>query len=223
MTLLRSPALPRILPFAAYILLLAVEQIPGVQFGSQAANWMYAARAGAAGLLLLWCWRSYSELRGTWPASTQWLLAVAVGVAVFVIWIALDQPWARLGGGEGGFDPYNAAGHLDWVWITVRWCGAALVVPVMEELFWRSYLLRWVDAKDFLAIRPQTVSLRAVLITSALFALEHHLVVAGFVAGLVYSWLYVRTGRLWVPIAAHAVTNGVLGVWVIQTGAWGLW
>lgn len=157
MTLLRSPALPRILPFAAYILLLAVEQIPGVQFGSQAANWMYAARAGAAGLLLLWCWRSYSELRGTWPASTQWLLAVAV------------------------------------------------------------------DAKDFLAIRPQTVSLRAVLITSALFALEHHLVVAGFVAGLVYSWLYVRTGRLWVPIAAHAVTNGVLGVWVIQTGAWGLW
>jgi len=220
---LRSPAIVRVLPFAAYILLLAVEQMPGVQFGSQAANWLYAARAGAAGVLLLLLWRSYTELRGTLPTGAQWLLAVAAGVAVFVIWIALDQSWARLGGGEGGFDPYTATGGLDWVWIVVRWCGAALVVPVMEELFWRSYLLRWVDGKDFLSIRPQDVSWRAVLITSLLFALEHHLVVAGFIAGLAYSWLYIRTGRLWVPIVAHAVTNGVLGIWVVQTGAWRLW
>lgn len=219
----RSPAFVRMLPFAAYILLLAVEQIPGVQFGGPALNWLYAARAGAAGLLLILLWKNYSELHRDPPTATQWTWGAATGLAVFVIWIALDQPWARLGGGEGSFNPYNAAGDLDWVWIVVRWCGAALVVPVMEELFWRSFLLRWVERKEFLEVRPEEISYRAVLITSALFALEHHLVVAGFIAGLAYSWLYIRTRRLWVPIVAHAITNGVLGVWVVKTGAWALW
>ncbi len=223
MTWLRSSALTRILPFGAYILLLAVEQVPGVEFDGQTLNWLYAARAAIAGLLLIVLWRNYGELHRDRPTAREWSLAVGVGVAVFVIWIALNQPWARVGGGEGTFHPYNAAGGLDWVWIVVRWCGAALVVPIMEELFWRSYLLRWVDRKDFLGVRPQDVSLRAVLITSALFALEHHLVVAGFIAGLAYSWLYMRTGRLWVPIVAHAVTNGVLGVWVVKTASWALW
>ena len=43
------------------------------------------------------------------------------------------------------------------------------------------------------------------------------------IAGLAYAWLYVRTGTLWAPVIAHAVTNGALGAWVVATGRWQFW
>ena len=61
------------------------------------------------------------------------------------------------------------------------------------------------------------------MITTALFAFEHDRWFAGALAGAAYNWLYMRSGNLWVPIVAHAVTNGVLGLWVLQTGRWEFW
>jgi CAAX prenyl protease-like protein len=55
------------------------------------------------------------------------------------------------------------------------------------------------------------------------FTLAHTLWLGAVVAGLAYAWLYWRTGKLWVPVIAHAVTNGVLGVWVVMTGNWAFW
>jgi membrane protease YdiL (CAAX protease family) len=37
------------------------------------------------------------------------------------------------------------------------------------------------------------------------------------------SWLMVRTKNFWDCVAAHAVTNFLLGVWVVTTGDWRLW
>jgi CAAX prenyl protease-like protein len=55
------------------------------------------------------------------------------------------------------------------------------------------------------------------------FALEHHLWFAGLLAGVAYGWLYIRAGNLWVPVVAHTITNGLLGVWVLHTGHWEFW
>jgi CAAX prenyl protease-like protein len=52
---------------------------------------------------------------------------------------------------------------------------------------------------------------------------EHSLWAAGILAGLAYGWLYMKTNNLWVPILAHAVTNGMLGLWVLHTGQWTFW
>lgn len=93
----------------------------------------------------------------------------------------------------------------------------------MEELFWRSFVMRWVDNKNFLSIRPENTSLYAYIASSVLFALEHNLWLAGLFAGLVYGALYIKYKNLWVPIFAHAVTNGLLGIWVVQTGNWQYW
>jgi CAAX prenyl protease-like protein len=93
----------------------------------------------------------------------------------------------------------------------------------MEELFWRSFLMRWIDRHDFLSLAPALVSLKAIVISSIVFGFEHTLWFAGILAGLAYAWLYRASGSLWPPIIAHAVTNGVLGVWVIQTGQWQFW
>ena len=121
------------------------------------------------------------------------------------------------------FVPLDAQGRLDWPLVAVRWVGATLLVPVMEELFWRSFLLRWVANPVFEAVDPRRAGLRALVIATFLFMLAHVQWLAAIVAGLAYAWLYMRRGHLWSAVVAHAVTNGALGVWVVATGNWQFW
>jgi hypothetical protein len=218
-------SLARVLPFALYIAFLAAtpliaEAMPGID-----RRWLYAVQIGTVLLALVWFSRDYVELRMVSPlAPTQWLGAVAAGLAVFILWISLDLPWMKLGaGGTAGFDPRDAAGAVIWPLALVRVLGAALVVPVMEELFWRSFVMRWIDNPKFLAVVPMSISLRALLLSSLVFGVEHDLWLAGIVAGLAYGWLYMRSGNLWAPILAHGLTNLLLGLWVLHTGNWQFW
>ena len=187
-------------------------------------RWVYGWTVLLVGGVLAWCWREYGELAAqTWPSVGELALAVAVGAVVFVLWINLNEPWMRLGEATAGFRPVDADGQLIWPLIAVRWIGAALLVPVMEELFWRSFLMRWIQHPTFEAVPPQQVGLKAIVLSTFVFMLAHTLWLGAIVAGLAYAWLYKRTGKLWVPVIAHAVTNGALGVWVVFTGNWGFW
>ena len=218
-------ALARILPFVAFMLLLALRgAVPADGSWGIDPKWIYGVTVLVVGALLAWYWREYGELSAQLlPNFKEFALAVAVGVVVFALWINLNAPWMRLGEASATFIPVDANGQLQWPLLIVRWVGAALLVPVMEELFWRSFLMRWVENPQFEAVVPQRVGLKAVVLSTFVFVLAHTLWLAAIVAGLAYAWLYVRTGKLWVPIIAHAVTNGVLGVWVVLTGNWAFW
>ena len=214
--------LARVLPFAAYMLFLVVEGNIAALLPDFDPRLLYPAKVGAVALLL-WIYRAqYVELFVRPDLRWVGLISPALGAVVFVLWINLDGGWLDLGGGAG-YTPLDAAGTIRWELALPRLAGAALVVPIMEELFWRSFLLRWIDKHDFLAQEPARLSLRAILIASVLFGLEHTLWFAGIVAGLAYAWLYRASGNLWAPIVAHAVTNLMLGVWVLGTGAWRFW
>ena len=84
-------------------------------------------------------------------------------------------------------------------------------------------LLRWIDRPEFLQLPPASASLRALLVSSVVFGVEHSLWLAGNLAGLAYGALYRRSGTLWSPILAHAATNLLHGLWVLATGAWHFW
>ena len=187
-------------------------------------RWLYAGNLVlVGGMLLLW-WREYGELaRQNWPDMREVLLAVAVGLAVFVLWIHLDAPWMQIGQPTAVFVPLGADGQLLWPLIVVRWLGATLLVPVMEELFWRSFLMRWLQSPVFEGIDPRRVGAKAVLLSTFVFMLAHPLWLAAIVAGLAYALLYRSTGRLWTAVIAHAVTNGALGIWVVASGQWQFW
>jgi len=221
-----SPALARIIPFAVFMLfVVAGSLLPDAGAGG-ASGWdtrhLYTLRALVVLALLAWFWRSYTELHDFSLSWREAGLAVASGLAVFVMWINFDFPWATFGESTS-FAPTSADGSIDWVLVTFRMLGLALVVPVMEELFWRSYLMRWIDNQEFLKQVPAQASLRAIFLSSLVFAAEHQLWLAGLIAGLVYGYLYARTGKLWVPVISHAVTNGVLGFWILATGNWQFW
>lgn len=217
-------ALVRILPFGIYIAFLMLAPLLAHAFPEADSRWFYALQVGVVTVALALFARHYVELFSA-PrlVAAQWAATLAVGIVVFILWISLDHPLLRMGSGGAGFDPRDVAGQIDWPLAMVRLCGAAVVVPVMEELFWRSFLMRWIDRPAFLSVHPASVSLRAVLFSALLFGVEHDLWLAGIVAGLAYGWLYVRTGNLWSPILAHGVTNLLLGLWILATGEWRLW
>ncbi len=218
-----SPILVRSLPFGLYIALLALEGLlpdwaPGFD-----VRWLYPLKAGLVALALAVLWRHYAEIKTWGLAFRHLLLSVAVGIVVLVLWVNLDAGWMLLGEVGEGFNPKDPAGQIDWLLVAFRIASAALVVPIMEELFWRSFLQRWVQQSDFMTLDPARIGLKALLIASALFAVEHLQWLAGLVAGLAYGWLYIRTRNLWAPIVAHAVTNGGLGAYVVATGRWSFW
>lgn len=219
-----DPEIARGVPFLLFIGLLMLGSILSSSGSANAAaSWLVVARGAIVALALVWFWPGYSELRKPSPTHpAHWLSAVIAGFALFLIWIYLDQNWAVLSRSPG-FVSRLPEGATDWLKGLARLAGFALAVPVMEELFWRSLVLRWIEQHDFLAVAPRRIGILAFLITTALFALEHDRWFAGAIAGMVYNGLYMRSGNLWVPIVAHVVTNAALGVWILYTQNWQFW
>ncbi|MES2320988.1 MAG: CAAX prenyl protease-related protein [Pseudomonadota bacterium] len=220
--MLSRAAWARILPFLVYILFIVLADVLG-RMGIAASDlrWLYAVKIVAVVVTLVICWPQYTELH-TLRLSPIWAgMAVLIGVIVFVLWINLSSGWLLIGT-PTGFDPRNG-GQVDWLMVAVRIAGAALVVPVMEELFWRSFLMRWLDSSDFTSVDPAAIRWSSLAIASVLFGFEHNLWFAGIVAGVAYGLLYMRQRTLWSAILAHAVTNGVLGVWIVRSANWTYW
>ena len=92
----------------------------------------------------------------------------------------------------------------DWLELVVV---GVLAAPLVEELLFRGFLLhRW-------ARRWGTIS--AVVASSALFAVLHGEWIGHFLFGVAMAALYLRTRRLWMPIAAHAINNGVVALFTL--------
>ena len=149
-------------------------------------------------------------------------MAVFAGVLVFFVWVLPDALYPHIGHSE--FNPYDkASGAAVYYLMAIRLAGAALVVPIMEELFWRSFALRFLIQSDFKSVPLGAFSWFSFIIISVAFGLEHHRWLVGIIAGMVYAWTLYRSKNLFEPILAHAVTNLLLGIYVIQTGNWSFW
>lgn len=218
-----TPILVRSVPFGLYIVLLAAEGLLPAWLPGFDVRWLYPVKAGLVALALAVLWRHYSELKAWSLSRAHLMLSAMVGLGVLALWVHLDAAWMLTGEMGGGYRPVDELGQVDWLLVSLRIAGAALVVPIMEELFWRSFLQRWVQQANFLTLDPAAIGVKALLIASALFAVEHVQWFAGLIAGLAYGWLYIRTRTLWAPILAHAITNAGLGVFVVVTQQWRFW
>jgi hypothetical protein len=204
---------PHVLPFALFAACTYAGPLLDLPAGPA-----YIVKTLIVGASLVLLRRSFQgEIRVTFS-----LEAVLAGVAVFGAWILLDDLYPHIG--QSFFNPYaGAAGGAAMVYIAFRMVGAVLVVPVMEEIFWRSFALRFVLRSDFRSVPLGRFSWYAFILVSLLFGLEHHRWLAGIIAGLVYAGLLFRSRNLFVPILSHAVTNLLLGLYVLWTREWTFW
>lgn len=232
-SLLESPDIVRFAPFAVFLVIGAL----GAKAFAGAEYWMYAAKTAAAGALLWW-WRGrIQEMR--WAFSVE---GVVVGLAIAVLWIGLEGVVPSLGrlwdlarewtGGPKAPtpkppEPWNPVAYfasnpaLGWAFVGVRVLGRSLVVPAMEEVFYRSLMYRYIVNARFESVALGTFHAGAFAITSLLFGLSHtdHWLSA-VVCGAAYQGLVVRKGRLGDAMLAHAVTNLAISAYAIGTGRW---
>lgn len=210
---LRRPFVPYVLPFAIFALMTYAPHFLPLSKGL-----VYPVTTILVGLSLFYFREAYrDEIR----FSLDWL-AILSGVFVFLIWVLPDGLYPEIG--QSRFNPYEYAGGRGvYVVIAFRMIGAVLVVPLMEELFWRSFALRFMISSDFKSLPLGQFSWFSFLIVSLAFGFEHHQWLPGILAGLVYAGVLYRTKNLFSPILSHSVTNLLLGIYVLSTEKWGFW
>jgi CAAX prenyl protease-like protein len=231
-----ADAVPYVAPYVVFAAFTwAADKLPG-----EWRSAVYLAKVLVVGGLLWVFRRAYTELRVRWGPGV--LGAVVVGVGVIVVWIGLD-PYYPQAAGEwqawrngafprfehlekmaGAFNPFAAGGVLPGTLAAVvRILGAVVVVPVFEELFWRSWLMRFLIRDDFRSVPPGSFTWTSFAVTAGVFGVTHHEWLAGIICGVAFGWLMVWRRDLFTCVVAHAVANAALAAYVLATGAWQFW
>lgn len=231
-----AEALPYVVPYAAFgVLTMAADYLPEAWRSA-----IYLVKVLVVGYLLWHYRRSYTEVSVRW--SSPLVVAALVGVLVIVAWVGLD-PYYPQSGDEwktlqqtglqrfehadklaSAFDPF-AEGSLvpPPVALLFRLLGAVLLVPVFEELFWRSWLIRFLVKDNFAAVPIGRFTWLSFAATVAFFGLTHHEWLAALLCGAAFNLLLYWRRDLFTCIVAHAVANAALAAWVLLQGAWQFW
>jgi uncharacterized protein len=215
--IVESPLLVRVLPFAIFAALTIFQG----SFGEAAQYWIYALKTVLAAWLL-WLVRPY-VLEMRWKFSWE---AVVVGIGVFVAWVGLDGLYPMFAARAGSFNPlktYGEGSGLAIFFIAVRTIGSSLVVPPLEEVFYRSFLYRYIIKADFAGIPLSTLNWRAFLLAGAIFGIGHYEWLPGILCAFAYQWLALRKNRLGDAMTAHAITNFLLALYVVFRPAYSFW
>jgi uncharacterized protein len=204
-----------IVPFLIYIGMIALPLRPGVLFPVRFVLVLFA---------IFYFSRPYLSIKPSQP-----LASIGVGIGVFLIWIGPDvlfgsayrHSWIFFGGPTSSLSP--ALQH-DYPFLTFRVLSSVVTVPILEELFWRGWLMRWLIDPEFLKVPLGTYRASAFWLTAILFASEHGSYwEVGLITGVIYNLWVMRTKNLADCIVAHAVTNAALAYYVLAAGQWNYW
>ncbi|MCO4826188.1 MAG: exosortase E/protease, VPEID-CTERM system [Amylibacter sp.] len=197
---LDDPAVVQILPFFVFM----ATALLASTFAEDAAT-LYPVRAVAMAAVLLLVWPYIRRL--AWRIDPT---AIAVGVFIAVYWVVFAP------------DPESAAPYagfgaaLTVLWIASRIVGTTVFVPIIEELFFRGYLLNRLAPKG----APTLHILLAVTVSTAPFAALHGRWIEAAVAGALFAWLRLRRDNLTDAIVAHMIANGLIASWAVYTQNW---
>lgn len=208
--------------FLGFLALVAALKKAGDGFWFQSSEyWVYPLQTFACGALLIWFRRHY-ELRGV----ARPLFTIAVAVIVFLLWIS-PQAFFGFTARSSGFNPETFAGQPAVYWSTVllRFLRLVVVVPLVEEIFWRGFLLRFFINERFTTVPFGTFSWMSFGAVTIGFTLMHSSAdwPAAVITGVLYNLVAYRTKSLSSCVLAHAITNLLLGIWIMQTRQWGFW
>jgi len=218
----RHPAFPYVAGMAAYLALIAVDRY--LPFGPLA---QFGLRFFLVLAVLIFASRGVITLR---PSHA--LASILVGVGVFFLWVGPDYLWptyrshwlfsnSLVGVPRSSIDPAAKGNSLV---ILFRVLSSVVTVPVLEELFWRGWLMRWLVDKDFLKVPLGRCTPMSFWVVALLFASEHGSYwEVGLLTGIIYNAWIIRTKNLADCMLAHAVTNACLAAYVLKADQWQYW
>jgi uncharacterized protein len=215
---MRHPAIPYVLPFAIFLAMLGIRGL---------LPWEYPIRVVVVTAVLLAVSRPVNRLK-----PERAVQSVGLGIAVFAVWVAPDLLWPAYRGHWLFQNPLTGSARSsltdailkDALFLSFRILGTAILVPIIEELFWRAWLMRYLVSPDFRNVRLGAYTAMSFWLTTLLFASEHGPYwEVGLLAGIAYGWWMVRTRSLADCILAHAVTNLALATYVVALGGWEYW
>jgi CAAX prenyl protease-like protein len=221
-SLVGQGALPYVAPFGVFLAFLAIDRFLPFRI-----EWNHALRFGVVFGLLIALSRGVIPRRISNPLGS-----IVLGVAVFFIWIGPDLLWPAyrqtllfhngiVGAPESSL-PQGAKGNV--MFLVFRVLSSVVNVPVLEELFWRGWLMRWLISADFGKVPLGSYSAQSFWFVAVLFAVEHGSYWdVGLIAGILYNWWMIRTRSLSDCMLAHAVTNACLAWYVVARDQWHYW
>lgn len=214
----QSNWLPYVLPIGVF---LAVTMAEG-QFPDDYV-WVYFAKIILTGGALIWARSTWSDIKWT-PKYIP--ISIILGVALCAIWIAIEEfvPYAHMGE-RTAYNPFEKIPDegLRMAFISVRMFGLVLLVPFMEELFWRSFALRFATHPEFQLLKIGQFTLTAAATVCVLFALAHPEWLPALIYAVALTILVGRTKSIFACFVTHLVTNLSLGIYVLTQGAWKYW
>jgi len=212
---------PMVVFFAALAVVAGLKKIGGSFWLDSPEYWVYPVQTLVCAVLLFWFRREYD-----WRRLGGIGLAVAVGLLVFVLWIS-PQQFLGAEARTSGFNPDTFAGQPAAYWTTVllRFLRLVIVVPLVEEIFWRGFLLRYFINDKFTAVPFGAFSWFSFAVVTIGFTLVHSTAdwPAAAITGALYNFVAYRTKSLMACVIAHAATNLLLGLWIMYTKQWGFW
>lgn len=220
-------------PFATWI---------GLQTVLPATAGLYALRSLATLAALLFIYLPRARAQGEAPAPTPSLpvrlgTGLLGGLLVFVLWVGPEYwiparlaafyrtwccwPLGSLPAASSTPSPYEPA-VCGWPLTLAKLAGSAFIIAPAEEIFFRSFLYRWLQQRDFRAVPRTRFDASAFVWMTVLFMLEHDRPLAAAAAAGVYGLVYLRCGLVAASVA-HMLTNLLLALYVIKFNLWNFW
>src|SRR5580658_5626750 len=204
-----NPIYARVVPFVIFLALTCLQGKPG----TPGAYWFYLLKTLIGAWLIFEMRPHVAEMR--WAISWE---AIVVGIAIFAIWVGLDPYYPKFfkSGSTGNpavtFGPNSA---LPMFFNLVHILGMTLIVPPLEEVFYRSFVYRYIASPNFLAVLMNRFIPLSFIVTIALFGFSHAEWLPGLLCGAAFQWLVIRKNRLGDAMTAHAITNFLLGIYIV--------
>jgi CAAX prenyl protease-like protein len=207
-----------IVPFSIYIFAGDIARFVFTGYEQYHVYIGYTLRTFIVGIILLGSRHRFPELSKKYLSFD--VLTIFIGMLIFILWVGLEGFYPQFFSASAHYDTTTFGGTLIMVLILVRFIGSVLVAPVIEELFMRSFLMRYIISPKWEDVSIGSYTFESFAIVALVFGFSHYRWLPGLLTAILLNLLLYRKSNIVSCIVAHGIANLLLLLYVVATGSW---